>query len=105
SQPADLTIDLVGDVEPQGRQVWRLAYDGVCGEEALLALILAGRTPLARLEQNGTTIAEGRLGTEYHGIALASFQDMLARSASLIVAAVNGAARSHLPVLPEPPSE
>lgn len=105
SMPADLTIDLVGDVEAQGRQVWRLAYDGVRGEEALLALILAGRTPRARLEQNGATVAEARLGTEYHGISLASFQDMLARSASLIVAAVNGAARSHLPVLPEPSSE
>ena len=43
SAPADLTVDLIGDVEPQGRRVWRLAYDGVCGEEALLALILAGR--------------------------------------------------------------
>ncbi|WP_434722187.1 glucosamine inositolphosphorylceramide transferase family protein [Mesorhizobium sp. RIZ17] len=105
SAPADLTIDLIGDVEPQGRRVWRLAYDGACGEEALLALILAGRTPLARLGQNGATVAEGRLGTEYHGIALASFQDMLARSASLIVAAVDGAARSSLPVLPEPSSE
>ncbi|MBZ9763163.1 formyl transferase [Mesorhizobium sp. CA8] len=105
SGPADLTIDLVGDVEPQGRRVWRLAYDGVCGEEALLALILAGRTPRVRLEQNGATVSEGRLGTEYHGIALASFQDMLARTASLIVAAVNGAARSPLPVLPEPLSE
>jgi len=105
SAPADLTIDLVSDVEPRGRRVWRLAYDGVCGEEALLALILAGRTPLARLEGNGATVAEGRLGTEYHGIALASFQDMLARSASLIIAAVDGAARSLLPVLPEPSSE
>ncbi|SFP38489.1 hypothetical protein SAMN03159463_04141 [Mesorhizobium sp. NFR06] len=105
STPADLTIDLTGDVEPQGRRVWRLAYDGVCGEEALLAPILAGRTPSARLEQNGATVAEARLGTEYHGIALACFQDMLARSASLIVAAVNGAVRSTLPVLPEPSSE
>lgn len=106
SMPADLTIDLVGDVEPQqGRRVWRLAYDGVCGEEALLALILAGRTPLARLEQNGAVVAEGRLGTEYHGIALASFQDMLARSASMIVAAVEGAARTPLPALPEPSCE
>lgn len=105
SGAADLTIDLCGDVELEGRRVWRLGYDGACGEEALLALILAGRTPLARLEQNGAVVAEGRLGTEYHGIALASFQDMLARSASLIVAAVNGAARSTLPVLPEPSSE
>src|SRR6185437_4548806 len=32
-------------------------------------------------------------------------QDMLARSASLIIAAVDGAARSLLPVLPEPSSE
>lgn len=105
SQPADLTVDLVGDVEPQGRRVWRLGYDGVCGEEALLAQILAGRTPLARLEQNGAVVAEGRLGTEYHGIALASFQDMLTRGAGMIVAAVTGAVRSPLPALPEPSSE
>src|SRR5262245_49257453 len=59
SGSADLTIDLCGDVELEGRRVWRLSYDGACGEEALLALILAGRTPLARLEQNGAIVAEG----------------------------------------------
>ncbi|MEZ2329813.1 formyl transferase [Mesorhizobium sp. RCC_202] len=105
SGAVDLTVDLCGDVEMEGRRVWRLSYDGACGEAALLALILAGRTPTARLEQNGAVVAEARLGTEYHGIALASLQDMLARSASLIVAAVGGAARSTLPVLPEPSSE
>jgi len=105
SGPVDLTVDLCGDVELEGRRVWRLSYEGACGEAALLALILAGRTPIARLEQNGAVVSEARLGTEYHGIALASLQDMLARSASLIVAAVSGAARSTLPVLPEPSSE
>ena len=98
----DLVLDLCGDVRLEGTRVWRVTYDGAAGEAALLALILDGRTPVARIEENGAVIAEGRLGTEYGGIALASFQDMLARTASLIVAAMTGAARAALPVLPEP---
>src|SRR5439155_12797386 len=96
-----LVVDLCGDVELEGTRVWRITYDRASGEAALLALILAGRTPLARIEENGVAIAAGRLGTEYGGIALASFQDMLARTASLIVAAMTGTARS-VPDLPEP---
>ncbi|MCA0016108.1 formyl transferase [Mesorhizobium sp. B292B1B] len=98
----DLVIDLCGDVQREGTRVWRVTYDGAAGEAALLAPILDGRTPTARIAENGTNIAEGRLGTEYGGIALASFQDMLARTASLILAAMTGAARHSLPVLPEP---
>ncbi|MBZ9701882.1 MULTISPECIES: formyl transferase [unclassified Mesorhizobium] len=98
----DLVIDLCGDVQREGTRVWRVTYDGAAGEAALLTLILDGRTPIARIEENGTIVAEGRLGTEYGGIALASFQDMLARTASLILAAMTGAARHALPVLPEP---
>ncbi|TPI33043.1 formyl transferase [Mesorhizobium sp. B3-2-1] len=98
----DLVLDLRGDVQLEGTRVWRVTYDGAGGEAALLASILDGRTPLARIEENGAVVAEARLGTEYGGIALASFQDMLARTASLILAAVTGAARGALPVLPEP---
>jgi hypothetical protein len=98
----DLVLDLCGDVNPDGIRVWRVTYDGASGEEALLALILNGQTPLARVEENGAAIAAGRLGTEYGGIALASFQDMLARTASLIVAAMTGTAKATaLPALPE----
>lgn len=103
-QPAaspDLVIDLCGDVHLEATRVWRVTYDGDAGEAALLALILAGRTPMARIEEKGTAVAQGRLGTEYGGIALASFQDMLARTASLVLAAMTGAART-VPVLPEP---
>lgn len=97
----DLVVDLCGDVRLESTRVWRVTYDGASGEAALLALILAGRTPLARIEENGVAIAAGRLGTEYGGIALASFQDMLARTTSLIIAAMSGAAKS-VPDLPEP---
>ncbi|TPK97857.1 formyl transferase [Mesorhizobium sp. B2-4-14] len=100
--PADLVLDLCGDAHVNGTRVWRMTYDGAAGEAALLASILDGRTPVARIEENGAVVAEGRLGTEYGGIALASFQDMLARTASLILAAMTGAARAALPVLPEP---
>ncbi|MFB9980013.1 formyl transferase [Mesorhizobium kowhaii] len=97
----DLVLDLCGDVRLEGTRVWRVTYDGASGEAALLALILNGQTPLARIEENGVAIAAGRLGTEYGGVALASFQDMLARTASLIVAAMTNAAKT-VPVLPEP---
>ena len=97
----DLVVDLCGDVQLEGPRIWHVSYGGASGEAALLALILAGQTPLARVEENGAAIAAGRLGTEYGGIALASFQDMLARTASLIVAAMSGAA-SAVPLLPEP---
>jgi len=101
--PADLVIDLCGDVGPEATRVWRVAFDGACGEEALLALIMDRQTPLASIEENGIAIAAGRLGTEYHGVAIASFQDMLARTATLIVAAITGAAKAGaLPALPEP---
>ncbi|MER9655027.1 formyl transferase [Mesorhizobium sp. M0152] len=99
---ADLVLDLCGDVQREGARVWRIAYGGAAGEAALLALVLDGQTPLARIEENGSVIAEGRLGTEYGGVAVASFQDMLARTASLIVAAVAGTAPAALPALPEP---
>ena len=100
-QPSpDLVLDLCGDVRLEGTRVWRVTYDGASGEAALLALILNGQTPLARIEEDGVAIAAGRLGTEYGGIALASFQDMLARTASLIVAAMTRAAKA-VPVLPD----
>ncbi|MEO5760550.1 MAG: formyl transferase [Mesorhizobium sp.] len=100
---ADLVLDLCGDVAPEGTRVWRVTYGGASGEGALLALILDGQTPVARIEEGDIAISAGRLGTEYGGIALASFQDMLARTATLIVAAMTGAAKgSALPVLPEP---
>ncbi|SFI49081.1 hypothetical protein SAMN05216304_102992 [Bosea sp. OK403] len=100
SAPADLTLDLCGDEHAGKGRVWRLIFDGVAGEMALLALILDGRTPLAEVVEGNVVVAAGRLGTEYGGIAVASFEDILARVSTLIVAALAGAASPALPLLP-----
>ncbi len=98
--PADLILDLIGDVEPGGGRVWTLTFDGLAGETALLGSLLDRRTPTAEIVESGTVLAAGRLGTEYAGVALASFEDFLARTSTLILAAVSGAGTAILPTLP-----
>jgi len=83
----DLVLDLCGDAPP-GPATWHLAYDGRPGEEALLASLLAGGVPQLTLVENGLTRAAGRLGADRPGIVLASFEDALARTATLVVAAL-----------------
>jgi len=88
----DLVIDLCGDVEPDGGlRIWRLAYDGRSGEDALLSVLLAGRSPIGTLAEGGRVVSGGRFGTEAGGVALTSFEDSLARATTLIVSALRGA--------------
>ena len=97
---ADLTLDLRGDDRrASGRTLW-VTYDGVAGEGALIAAIISGRTPVMEVVGVEGVVAAGRLGAERAGIARAMFEDMLARSTTLIVAALDGAAGSKLPSLP-----
>ncbi|KQO61671.1 hypothetical protein [Methylobacterium sp. Leaf88] len=88
----DLVLDLCGDAAgPPGVPVWRLAFDGACGEAALLASLMAGRPPVVSLTEDGRIVASGRVGTEARGIMLTAFEDALVRTASLILAALGGA--------------
>ena len=99
----DLVIDLCGDTEDAQTRVWTLAFDGTIGEQALLLSILEGRAPIATIVERHDVVAIARLGTEYRGIALASFEDALARCITLLLAALDGGARS-LPVTEEDPA-
>ncbi|MCJ2068040.1 formyl transferase [Methylobacterium sp. J-030] len=85
--PPDLVLDLCGDV-PSGPTTWHIAYDGMAGEDALLASLLAGAVPRLTLVENGTLRAAGRLGSDRPGIVLASIEDALARSITVIAAAL-----------------
>jgi len=98
--PADLILDLCGDAPETSGRVWRLTFDGAPGEAALLASLAAGRTPVAAITEVGRTVACGRLGTESSGNARGALDDMLARTTTLILAALAGGARA-LPDLPE----
>ena len=99
----DLVIDLCGDIGEAVPRVWTLAFDGIAGEQALLLSLLGGRTPIATVTEGNDVVAIARLGTEYRGIALASFEDALARCITLLLAALDGGARS-LPVAEEDPA-
>ncbi|MCJ2134597.1 formyl transferase [Methylobacterium sp. J-026] len=83
----DLVLDLCGDV-PAGPGIWRLVYDDRPGEDALLAALVADAVPHLALVEDGATRAAGRLGADRPGIVLASFEDALARTVTLIAAAL-----------------
>lgn len=100
-EPAMVTLDLCGDA-PEGKgRVWRLLFDGVAGETALFSILLEGRVPHVTIMEGNYVVAAARLGTEYGGVALASFEDALARTSTLLVAAVRGGASHRLPSLPD----
>lgn len=98
-EPPGLTLDLCGDAE--GDSVWRLAYEGACGEAGLFAALMAGRAPVATLSEGGRAIASARLGTESPGLVLAAFEDGLMRTITLAGAALAGA-RPAVPAVPAP---
>jgi hypothetical protein len=93
----DLVLDLSGNAGPQYCRVWQLVFDGLPGENALLRLLIGGQSPVAEIRECGTTVVVGRLGTEYNGILLFAFEDFLARTITLIMAAFVGAASNQLP--------
>ena len=72
---------------------WHLTFDGACGEDALLAALMARRPPLvAIVDASGALVASGRPGSETGGVLLLAFEDALARITTLILAALDGAA-------------
>ena len=89
--PPDLILDLCGDaVATPATPVWRLRFDGAPGEGALLASLLAGRTPVVTLSEGERIVASGHVGTEARAIMLTAFEDALVRTMSLILAALDG---------------
>lgn len=96
----DLTLDLCGGAPEREGRLWRLTFDGMTGDAALLGALIEGRTPLVEIVEGGRVVAAGRPGTEYGGVALAAFEDVLARIATLIVAALSQAGGAVLPALP-----
>ncbi|WP_338041754.1 formyl transferase [Methylobacterium organophilum] len=103
AEAPDLILDLCGDVPAEAAPaVWRLAFDGMPGEIGLLASLLDNRVPVVALFEGERPCCAGRLGTEVRGLILTAFEDGLARTVTLIQAAVAG----HGPTLdarPPPP--
>jgi hypothetical protein len=87
----DLVLDFTGSPRA-GERTFLLTIDGVADEGAALAALVHARTPLVRIAQAaGNTIVSGRPGTESGGILTLAFRDVLARTETLIIAALDGA--------------
>ncbi|MCJ2011406.1 formyl transferase [Methylobacterium sp. J-076] len=94
----DLVLDLCGAPAGPDAETWRLDYDGNPGEAGLLAALFSGRAPVAALRDGGgMAVAAGRLGAESLTVMLVAFEDYLARTITLIEAALSGAASRDLP--------
>ena len=91
---ADLILDFAASPLPPRPGVWRVDCDGAALEPGLLAAILGARAPIVRLVGPQGVVAAARPGSECAGLVKASFEDMLARVATLIEAALDGAAPS-----------
>jgi hypothetical protein len=95
-EPADVVLDFTASRPRREERTWQVTFDGFSGEAAALAALVQGRTPVVAVVDaaTGVEIAAGHPGTESRGILVLAFQDILARTATLITAALNtGAAR------------
>lgn len=97
---ADLTIDLRSNPDAARPGTWRIRYDGVYGEAALVEAALDRRAPLMEIVADDRVVAAGRLGTESGAISRAAFEDMVARASTLVVAAIEGRGAAAVPTLP-----
>src|SRR5579863_9787354 len=95
-----LILDLAQAPLGESARVWRIECDGVGLEQGLLAAALAGRTPTVRAIGPSGPLAVARPGTEQSNLVKASFEDWLERVATLIEAALDGAAVAMPPAIP-----
>src|SRR5712691_1875634 len=91
---ADLVLDFSNDNPQQGERTWKVTFDGFSGEVAALAALTQWRTPVVAVidASTGVEIVSGHPGTESGGVLVLAFQDVLARTATLITAALDGGA-------------
>ena len=87
-----LILDLTDAAARVEGRVWRVECDGSGVERGLVEALLAGRTPTLRVLGPGGPIAVARPGAETLGLLRKSLEEMLARTATLIEAALDGAA-------------
>lgn len=95
AEAPDRVLDFCGPLGQRPTPTWFVTVEGGFGETGILAALSAGRLPLVRIVDaaNGRVSAAARPGTERGGAVLTAFEDCLHRTATFVVAALDGAAR------------
>jgi len=96
----ELTLDLAAQPSAAAERVLRVECDGVGLEPGLLAALLAGRSPVVRALGPEGNMTTARPGAERGGLVKSAFEETLARVATLIEAALDGAATAVPPAIP-----
>lgn len=93
TETADLVLDFTAGEPRPGIKTWRLTFDGTADESAALAALTQWRTPVVQIVDAVTAavIVAGHPGTESAAIFTLALGDVLARTATLVLAALDGA--------------
>ena len=98
NEVADLVIDLTSSRPRAGEPTWHVTFDGRPGEAAAVGALTRGRRPVVAVRdaRTGVEIVSGHPGVENGLIMVLAAQDVLARTATLLRAAIDGAAPRHV---------
>jgi hypothetical protein len=101
---ADLVLDLVNGPLWAGERTWRVSFDGAYGAAAAVGAITRSCTPVVAVvdASTGSEIVSGHPGTEHGRILTCAFDDVMARTATLVAAALNGTVTRHAGERPVP---
>jgi hypothetical protein len=94
AETPDLVLDFTDSAPSAGTRTWRITFDGAADETAALASLTNKRTPIVQITDaaTGAMVVVGHPGTESAGVFTLAWRDVMARTATLIMAALDGAA-------------
>jgi hypothetical protein len=100
----DLVLDLAQGAVRPGEPTWQLRFDGRAGEAAAISALIRSRTPVVSVVDaaTGTEIASGHPGAQNNRELACAFDDVMARTATLVKAALDGSTLRHAGERPAP---
>jgi hypothetical protein len=103
-RPDDIVLDLAGSGSRSYERTWQLRFDGRRDEAAAIGALIRSRTPVVSIVDaaSGSEIVSGHPGLENSRVLACAFDDVMARAASLVKAALEGATPRHTGERPAP---
>jgi hypothetical protein len=103
-RPDDIVLDLAGGGTRSYERTWQLRFDGRRDEAAAVGALVRSRTPVVSIVDaaSGSEIVSGHPGLENSRVLACAFDDVMARAATLVKAALEGATPRHTGERPAP---